>query len=866
MNKFRSSISLVLTVLIVISCMSPAASAAQSYPEGVTKQQLQEIIPKLDTAIASLLESTGDKSLGELVLPEIYSDKTLSALTVGLYSMIEENAEGLSSAGLKATTADVAECLGNYPKVQKELASHQKWSEVNLEDVSWGVTGKNSFTKALGCICAPFNELLYTLLCDGNYPLNRVVGIDGDFGYENAIIPTLKALGCEKITGSDEFYKDAEKNKNSMVENIASDVLTMVEKALDAPCDKLTELLPSVAYFMTSGGFDKAVSKLIEPLRLQIFNIKTFIKIETILSFIQNSEQYTQSLTLNLNDILADTGLKMAEIDLEELASCGTASGDSFVSDKADALLVVLRWLIDTLKLNKDSLSGSEMPAEMIKAVDSLMAKSTDEIIRGIVSVLTQSSSKPLEYSWTFPEFTPVAVSYTPNLGADKYQRVVDGIDDLINEFILEGGKYKNTREALEPQVYSNALVTELAKGIYGVFENEEMKMLCDLLGINVTTYGVANNLKGSSYSAARYTLYRTAKWDNVSSINWGFKDGNKKGFVNTVCDVLSPFEPMLNLLLAEGKITVLGSIDIYGSNGYNTAVIPILEALGCSAESIKTYDEYKASVSKGEGIKAIVDSVVALIERVLDKPGYTIMEILPNLLWFMENGSMNTAINNLLYPVASMLKELGMEDMVDMSAVTGVININEMLSGMLGDSSVGIDVSSLDIKQFASMGQLTTVQSQRTLNGQPVQISYVKADQPAIAVTLLRFIAETMKSPEGGDMMFGLMGSDDDSMMTQFSGSMGEEMQNMTVDETVEWIYKVFFREKPIVEEKVTEKYLPTVIYEPEEKGTKAPVIIFSALIIAIAIIVVIKKRKSAAIAGEDDFNTEYENDFQEE
>lgn len=865
MKKIRSSVSLLLTVLVVLFSMAPSASAVQSYPESVTKVQLQEIIPKLDTAIGSLLESTENKSLGELVLSEIYSDKTLSALTVGLYSMIEENAESLSSAGLKVTTVDVAACLGNYPKVQKELATHQKWSEVNLDGVHWGVTNKKTFTKALGYICAPFNELLYTLLCDGNYPLNKVIGIDGDFGYDNAIIPTLRALGCEKITESDEFYKDAQKHKNSMVENIASDVLTMVEKAFDTPCDKLTEILPSVACFMTNGGFDKAVSKLIEPLRLQIFNIKTFIKIETILSFIQNSEEYTQSLTLNLNDILAGTGLKMAGINLEELASCGTASGDSFTADKADALLVILRWLIDTLKLNKDSLSGGEIPAEMTKAIDSLVAKSTDEIIRGIVSVLTQSSSKPLEYSWTFPEYTPIAVSYTPNLGADKYQMVVDGIDDLINEFILEGGKYKNTREALRPQIYSNALVTELAKGVYGVFENEEMKMLCDLLGINVTTYGVANNLKGSSYSAARYTLYRTAKWSDVSSIDWGFKDGNRKGFVNAVCDVLAPFEPILKLLLAEGKITVLGSIDIYGSNGYNTAVIPILEALGCSADSIKTYDEYKASVSKGEGIKAIVDTVVALIERVLDRPAYTIIEILPNLLWFTENGLMNTAINNLLYPVTSMLKELGMEDMVDMSAVTGEININEMLSGMLGDSDMGIDVSSLDIKQFASMGQLTTVQSKRTLNGQPVQISYVKADQPAIAVTLLRFIAEIMKSPEGGDMMLGLMGIGDDSMMTQFSGGMGEELQNMTTDETVEWLYKLFFRERPIVEEKVTEKFLPTVIYEPEEKGTNTPVIIIAAIVIAVAVIIVIKKKRKVGLSDEDDFETEEAKDFQE-
>lgn len=865
MKKVRSSVSFLLTVLIVLFSMAPAASAVQNYPEGVTKQQLQEIIPKLDTAINSLLESTGNKSLGELVLPEIYSDKTLSALTVGFYSMIEENAESISSAGIKVTTADVAECLGNYPDVQKKLSSYGKWSEVNLDGAIWSVKGKETFIKALGCIFVPFNELLYTLLCDGNYPLNKVIGIDGDFGYENAIIPTLKALGCEKITESAEFYKDAEKNKNSMVENIVSDVFTLLEKALEAPCDKLTDILPSVAYFLNNGGFDNAVATLIEPLRLQIFNLKTFIKIETILSFIQNSEEYTQSFTLNLNDILSGTGLKMAEINLDELASCGTVSGDSFVSDKADAFLIILRWLVDTLKLNKDSLSGGEIPAEMTQAVNSMMSKSTDEIIKGIVSILTQSSSKPLEYSWTFPEHTPAAVTYTQNLGADKYQRVVEGIDDLINEFILEGGKYKNTNEALKPQIYSNAVVTELAKTVYSVFEADEMKTVCDLLGLNVSTYGVANILKGSSYSSARYTLYRTAKWSNIGSINWGFKDGNKDGFVNALCDVLSPFEPMLNLLLAEGKITLFRSIDIYGSSGYNTAIIPILEALGCSADSIKTYEEYKISVSKNEGIKAIAEPITALIDRIIEKPVYTVTEILPNVLWFIESGGMNTALNNLLYPVTSLLKELGMENTVDMSSLTEELDINEMLTGMLGSTDMGIDVESLDIKQFASMGQVTTVSSKRTLNGQPTTVSYIKADQPAIIVTLLRFIAEFMKTPGNDDMMLSMMGDTEDSMMSQFSGGLGEELQNMTVDETVEWLYKLFFRERAVVEEKVTEKYLPTVIYEKEEKTTSAPFAVV-VLVAAIAIaVVIIKKKKSHLDEDEDDFETEDEKDFQE-
>ena len=59
----------------------------------------------------------------------------------------------------------------------------------------------------------------------------------------------------------------------------------------------------------------------------------------------------------------------------------------------------------------------------------------------------------------------------------------------------------------------------------------------------------------------------------------------------------------------------------------------------------------------------------------------------------------------------------------------------------MLKETDLGIDTSKLDIMQFAVMGQSTTVQSKRTTNGQPQTVQYIKADKPAIAVTLLALL-----------------------------------------------------------------------------------------------------------------------------
>ncbi len=853
-NSMKKSICLLTVLIIIIMSIAPAALAAQSYPEGITKEQVSSAIPKADTAIDALLKSMQNKNLKELILPEIYSDKTLSTLTVSIYKMIEENAESISSIGLDVSVSGVASQLGSYPEVANKLASYSKWSEVSLDGAEWGVKSKEDFTAAAASVLSPFNELLYMLLCSGTYKLNAAIGLEGAYGYETAIIPTLRALGCEKITDSKVFYSEAQSSKNSMLENILGDLFGFVEGVLDSPCDRLTDVLPGIAHYLENGGFDKAVSTLIEPLRLQIFNISTFIKVEMILSFIQNSESYTQNLSINFNDILGGTGLKMAEIDLEELASCGSVSGDTVIADKADTFLVLLRWLIDTVKLNKDSLgdiTGGETTEEMTKILDTLMAKQTDELVAFFISLFTQSAGKPLDYTWTFGDFTPARVTYTPNLGADKYQRVVDGIDDLINEFIAEGKKAKTVREVLAPEIYSNKLVTQLVCGLYGMFESEEMKILGDMLGISLTPAALSNEL-GGGFASARYTLSRSTKWSKLSYINWGFKDGSKDGFKKAVCAALSPLEPILVMLLAEGKTTLLGAIDIYGSNGYNTAVIPLLEALGCSADKIETYEEFKKSASKGKSLESIADALLSLVERVLDRPVYTVTEILPNLLWFIENGGLEKAIENLMYPFSEMLSQLGMKDMLDLSSLTGDMDMEKLLGDMLGDTDLGIDLSGFDIKQFMNMGTLVTAESKRTTAAQSATISYIKADQPAIIVTLLRFIAEIMKNPGNEDMMMGFMGSGDNDMFATFSGGIGEEMAKMSVDETVEWLYKIFFRERVTVEEKPKDDYMPTIIYTPEKQVAEVPVL-FGMLFIAAAEVIVILNRKKIASYLED-------------
>ncbi len=855
MNK--KSIKLCCALLccfIVAMSVAPMSRAAVTYPDGVTKQTAESTISKTDNVIYSLLMNTQNKTLKDIVSPEIYCSKTLSSLTVGIYQMLLEYETSFSSMGVDISTSAVAKALSNYSDVSSKLSQYSSWSDVNLDTADWGVSDKRGFVIAAGNIFAPFNELLYTVLCSGTMSIGPLLSIKGSNGYETAIIPTLKALGCEAITDSSVFYSDAESIKNTMIEHIVDDVLTFLEGVLDAPCEKLSSVLPSIAYYFTNGGFDSAVATLTEPLRIQIFNISTLMTAGTLLSFISDSESYTQSFTLNFNDTISSMGYNVAEIDLQQVASMGTVEGDTVVADRADVFMWLLSWLVDTAKLNKSTLSsmitGEQGEIDLNEVLTKLLDKPTDELIKTFFEILNSTSGVRNDHLWTFSVITPAEVQYTANLAEEKYQRVVDGIDDLLNEVIAEGAEYKTVREAFQGEIYSNAVVSELVVGLYSAFENEDIKELLPLIGIDVSPSAVASLLNESKYSIAKNILSKSSSFSNIDkeSLSWGFENGSKDGFIDALCAALRPLEGVLNMLLAEDKITLLGSIDFYGSDGYNTAVIPVLEAIGCSTNSIKTYNEYKQSVQKGEGTKVILEAVCSLVERVLDRPVYTILEILPNLMYFIGDGGVSICINNLIYPVTEMISRLDMNDVIDMSQLQN-INIQEIANELIASADLGINIPTIDLMQFSNMGELVTVNSKRTYKGSDTAISYVQANKPAVMVTLMRILVEIVKAPGNEDMLTSLMGEmtqnvEGGAMLSNLSGSLSADIAAMSVDETVEWLYKLFFRERVVKEEKIEEEYLPTIIFKPKATASNYIVWLTPFVLLAFAEVIYIKKK----------------------
>lgn len=854
---WKKACSLLLCLTLVGACLVPAVAASQVvYPEGVTPQTAEQSIDKTDTLIKNALRQLKNTTLKQMVMPMLYADSTLSDILVNLYQSFGEQENTLSVLGIDVSTKNVAAALSAYPSVSQAVAAAGDWNSVDLSAAKWGVTNETEFKNAVSSMMTPLEELMYVILCSGTYRRGFIT-VKGDDGYRNGVVPILEALGCTEILSDSEFQAQAASDRSSMLKNILDAVLSMLDSVLAAPANRLCEIGPNLAYFMQEGGMSDCIKALINPLKIGIGGYITLFTGSTLFSLMGGSGEDTangeETVDILMN-FTSGSDMKLAELDMKLLASCGTVQNGKVVADKGDAFVVLFSWLIETAKLNQEKLTAEltgEEAQQMKPVIDALMAKNTNEILSLFVGLLTKQQGADTEYQWPAPQFAAASVTYTQNLGRDKFQRVVEGIDSTMSEFIAESGEYKSISQAVRNAIFTSSTVTALASQLYGQLSLQEMKAAADMLGLPSSPSQLASAL-GSAYSSAKYTLSRCGSWEKAgkANINWGFQDGDSKGFQKALIAVLSPLDDMLSMLLRGDRIELFDAVGLCGTSGYNTAVIPLLEALGCPSDSILTYAEFKADNSENACVKNLVKPIVALLDKIAEKPIYTLTEILPNMIFFIQSGAISQCIDNLLVPITGLLNELsidpgqlGLDKIKNLDLLS---QVSDMIPEMMKDSMV---LPKPDLTKLSGLGQLEAVASKRTYQGNACQAYYVKADQPAVMLTLLRYFVSGMKDPQNADFLTGMMaGNSSDggnNMFETYSSNIGGEMEKMTVDETIEWLYKLFFRERAVSQSVGKDDYTPTIIYVESQKSVAGKVVlsILFVLLLAAAIVCIIKR-----------------------
>ena len=184
---------------------------------------------------------------------------------------------------------------------------------------------------------------------------------------------------------------------------------------------------------------------------------------------------------------------------------------------------------------------------------------------------------------------------YPDGVTEKQAQNAVTGTEQLVS-YILKNYLKTDMKTLIEPMIYSDEVVSELLISIYSSMEETASDL--KTIGIDVTVSGVAKGLK--NYPDVQKALINAGSFQSVdlTDVKWGVND--KKSFSRAISATLSPFNNLLFMLLCSGKYNLAGITTIKGGNGYETAIVPFLNALGCEVKL--TQEEFIQKVKEIHG------------------------------------------------------------------------------------------------------------------------------------------------------------------------------------------------------------------------------------------------------------------------
>lgn len=343
----------------------------------------------------------------------------------------------------------------------------------------------------------------------------------------------------------------------------------------------------------------------------------------------------------------------------------------------------------------------------------------------------------------------------------------------------------------------------------------------------------------GKTYTSAANTLKKAKSWKKVKTINWGFKDGSAKaeqGFINALAAILRPVNSVLAVFLNEGKIDLSNinikkastsfdikdsngkvtskvaltymlkkgvltltlkddmnpdsklstikldlnalNVGVNGINGYEGAIVPLLDVLQVSNSKIKTFKQYQKDCKKAKDnvILDVLNPLMSFVDTLLDKPFDTLTSVLPNLAYFIDNNGIGQLLDNLIAPVTNILKtaksagvdvdkiltmvlgkDLG-KVVTDALKVKGVklniklanlksCNIQDIVVPLLNSllKKTGIKLPEFKWSTIASHGKVVTSKSMVKNAEGKFTNKEVIADKGEVLVAVLRYVADTL-------------------------------------------------------------------------------------------------------------------------
>ena len=201
-----------------------------------------------------------------------------------------------------------------------------------------------------------------------------------------------------------------------------------------------------------------------------------------------------------------------------------------------------------------------------------------------------------------------------------------------------------------------------------------------------------------------------------------------------------------------------LKDLKLEGTNGYNSAIIPLLEAFQCS--NIPTYAQYHKDAAKAKDNillnilnPLIGDSSSSFLNKLAANPVSELTKLLPNIAMYLDANGLIQLVSNLLAPITDIAGLTGegstfISDIIELIFDAPLQDmIIPLVNGILESKNINIKLADINWNALISLGDKMSYKSKAVgENGKFLTGKMVgNVDQGKVLVTVLRYVANLL-------------------------------------------------------------------------------------------------------------------------
>ena len=653
----------------------------------------------LDLVLPSLL---GDEDLKTLVTNlldgSLYTDANLEAIV----NLIVNALAGFDAALYEAVGALVAPEIGAW-FTMCEADAEGKYVCTKDFGVDEAADKKTAFVAGLKEVLAPAEDLLAWLFLGRDFTFlhgttkEDLITIKGSNGYELGLVPILEALGCE--------VQPAAATAGETVEIIIDSVLGLLENLTNSQdtVEFALNLVPNLLYFINADGLKVSVNNLVAPVDALISTLSGFIGKDSLAALLTdvigidisnlNTDAVLGLLVDNTGFVMND-GMIQAIKDIyavgaaEKFTSLNGKTAYKLNPDMGDTLTVILSFALDAFNFNEELFAGL-LGKDEYKAIYNLIRGAKEQFVYvepnwgymyegGTAELAANGGHMP-----KYPENTTAAnyLLYKNNWNKDTAKYVNDVIDAVIAGIMDETSLGQMLDNAITNGFYKDDILNSLLSMIVGLI------------------YDYADIIEGAGALIGAESIYKwfdyctvDANGNVVVTHDFGVdeaatNDEKREIFVNAFVDVLEPAYGLLAWLLFDQDLTFFNGttnevlITLTGGRGYEEALVPLFEAVGAKMPGLedKMYENGETAMkpasayvtANGVDMETFVYDIFSALTGWLymicgdlaNQGEYGVigamLDLLPNVIYNINAGTVKAVVQNLLLPVEEILGHL---------------------------------------------------------------------------------------------------------------------------------------------------------------------------------------------------------------